>query len=125
MPVRSECLRQSLEGRYAKSSCSPRSPRLMHRCLGGAFCDDAYWAYPSTGANVDRYWHGARLYHAGRAPRVIVSGGRHPARRDNPSEAESGARFLVDMGVPAGALLLEKLAMNTHDHVRFISRDTG
>lgn len=88
--------------------------------LGGAFSNDPTWPYPSAGGSIDRYWHGARLYHAGRAPVVILSGGRHPSRPDNLSEAESGVLFLMDMGVPREALRLDNQSRTTHDHIRYL-----
>ncbi|MEQ6890038.1 YdcF family protein [Halomonas sp. CS7] len=86
--------------------------------LGGAFSTgNGQWVYPSAGGAIDRYWHAARLYHAGRAPRVILSGGRVPQRIAGMSEAEAGARFLGDMGVPQEALILETQAITTRGHV--------
>lgn len=86
--------------------------------LGGAFSTgNGQWVYPSAGGAVDRYWHAARLYHAGRAPRVILSGGRQPQRTAGLTEAEAGALFLGDMGVPREALILETEALTTRGHV--------
>ncbi|MGM1051164.1 MAG: YdcF family protein [Pseudomonadota bacterium] len=86
--------------------------------LGGAFSTgNGQWAYPSAGGAIDRYWHAARLYHAGRAPRVILSGGRAPQRTAGLTEAEAGALFLGDMGVPQDALILETAALTTRGHV--------
>jgi uncharacterized SAM-binding protein YcdF (DUF218 family) len=63
-------------------------------------------------------WHGARLYHAGKAPRVIVSGGTD-ARRDDRPEAQAMQVFLRDLGVPASALLLEDRSINTRENARY------
>lgn len=85
--------------------------------LGGAFgTGNGQFVYPSTGGAVDRYWHAARLYRAGRAHRVILSGGREPHRTGGLTEAEAGALFLADMGVPESALVLEPRALTTHAH---------
>ena len=85
--------------------------------LGGAFgTGNGQFVYPSAGGAVDRYWHAARLFHAGRAPRVILSGGRAPHRTGGLTEAEAGALFLADMGVPRSALILEPRALTTHAH---------
>jgi len=91
--------------------------------MGGAFSSGlGEWPYPDAGGNIDRYWHAARLLHAGCAPWVILSGGRNPARPDSLSEAQSGALFLIDLGVPKSALLLDNEARTTADNASNIAR---
>jgi uncharacterized SAM-binding protein YcdF (DUF218 family) len=120
LPVTSEHLRASLEERYPKLLVEdvPEADAIV--VLGGAFSFDSAWHYPSAGGAVDRYWHAARLYHAGRAGRVVLSGGGDPRRPDNLTEAQSGALFLLDMGVPEAAFLLDNVSRTTHDHVRYL-----
>lgn len=120
MPVTSEHLLRGLESHYDYLPVGevPTADAIV--VLGGAFSSDPAWPYPSAGGSIDRYWHGARPYHAGRAPKIILSGGRHPERPNHLSEAESGALFLIDMGVPAEALLLDKLSRNTYEHIRYL-----
>ncbi|MBB1472223.1 YdcF family protein [Luteimonas sp. MC1782] len=85
--------------------------------LGGAFgTGNGRFLYPSAGGAVDRYWHAARIYRAGRAPRVILSGGRQPHRTGGLTEAGAGAMFLADMGVPREAMILEARALTTRGH---------
>ena len=52
--------------------------------------------------------------------RIILSGGRNPARPDNPTEAQSGRVFLQDMGVPDEAMRLDNLARTTAQHLDHI-----
>jgi uncharacterized SAM-binding protein YcdF (DUF218 family) len=86
--------------------------------LGGAFSSGlGEWPYPDAGGGVDRYWHGARLYHAGRAPVLVLSGGRNLKRPESWSEAESGAMFLTDLGVPESAMLIDTQARTTRENV--------
>lgn len=68
---------------------------------------------------ADRVWYGARLYSAGLAPYVVLSGGN--ARDSNPetSEAAAMAVFLKDLGVPRKAILLEETSTNTAENARF------
>lgn len=66
---------------------------------------------PDLNAAADRLWHAARLYHAGKAPRLLLSGGI--LRTGDGSEAEAMQRFLLDMGVPATAIELEAGSNNT------------
>ena len=91
--------------------------------LGGAFSSGhGEWPYPDAGGNVDRYWHAARIFRAGKAPIVILSGGRAPSRREGWTEAESGAIFLADMGVPRSAMILDTEALTTRENAVNVDR---
>lgn len=93
----------------------PRADAVV--VLGGAFSSgNGQWTYPSAGGTVDRYWHAARIYHAGKAPIVILSGGRQPHLTGGVSEAESGALFLGDMGIPTTSMILDKASLTTAEH---------
>lgn len=122
MPVTSDVLRASLESRYPHLPVEevPRADAAV--VPGGAFSFDASWPYPSASGSVDRYWHAARLYHAGRVQRIVLSGGRDPRRPANPTEAQSGAIFLTDMGVPAEHLILDNVSRTTRAHVAHVPR---
>src|SRR5690606_3989740 len=61
--------------------------------------------------SADRVWHAARLYHAGKAQRLLLSGGT--VRTGDGSEAEAMRRLLLDLGVPDEALGLEDASVNT------------
>jgi uncharacterized SAM-binding protein YcdF (DUF218 family) len=71
--------------------------------------------YSDLGA-ADRVWHTARIYHAGRAPRVVASGGNQPWLGGVCSEASAMRDFLVDLGVPAEAVWLEERSRNTREN---------
>lgn len=75
--------------------------------------------YPDLGAAADRVWHAARLFHAGKAPRVILSGGRMAWRGERPSEAAATRQFLTDLGVPAAALLFEDRSRSTRENAQY------
>ncbi|WP_420208610.1 YdcF family protein [Candidatus Electronema sp. JC] len=59
---------------------------------------------------ADRLVHGARLFRAGKAPLLILSGGSPPGTQP---EAEAMAELLEFMGVPAENMLLEPASRNT------------
>lgn len=67
--------------------------------------------YPDLNAAGDRMWHAARLYHAGKAPRLLLSGGT--TRTGTGSEAEAMRSFLLDLGVPDSAIALEAGSKDT------------
>src|SRR6185436_17873774 len=60
-----------------------------------------------------RLLHAFRLYRAGKAPLVLLSGdGLTPAE----SEARQMRTILAEWGVPDGAMLLEERSRNTHEN---------
>ena len=59
----------------------------------------------------------ARLYHSGRAPLVLISGGR---QRDMPcAVADVMAELAVDLGVPRSRVLVETASGNTCENAAF------
>ena len=58
--------------------------------------------YAELEQSADRAWHGARLYKAGKAPKVFVT-------------SEADARFMVDLGVPRAAITVNDKARNTEE----------
>lgn len=112
-PVFSDWLRLSLESRYPMLSAEQAPAAEAIVVLGGAFSHHESWPYPDMSSNADRYWHGARLYHAGKAPLVILSGGRMPGRGPGLTDAGAGALFLADLGVPPQAIVVEERALTT------------
>jgi uncharacterized SAM-binding protein YcdF (DUF218 family) len=64
----------------------------------------------------DRVLYGGKLYRDGKAPRLILSGGRVDWRPSSASEAEDMATLLETMGVPRSAMLLEPKSLNTREN---------
>jgi len=60
---------------------------------------------------ADRAWQGARLYKAGKAPKVFVT-------------SAADAELMVDLGVPREAITVNDKARNTEEEARFISTTT-
>ncbi len=70
-----------------------------------------------VGEAGDRVLYAARLYRAGVAPVVVVSGGQ--GTLDNPgtvSEANAMQDMLVDLGVPDEAIVVEGVSRNTYEN---------
>ena len=123
MPVIGDGLLRQLESgwEFQPIDALPEADAVV--VLGGAFSSGhGEWPYPDAGGNVDRYWHAARIFRAGKAPMVILSGGRAPSRREGWTEAESGAIFLADMGVLRSAMLLDTAALTTRQNAVNIDR---
>ena len=77
-------------------------------------------AFPRLVEGADRIWLAARLYHDKVAPRIIVAGGGYMAQPDDPATTEAAAmrRFLIDLGVPAEAIVDEAKSINTIENIR-------
>ena len=69
-------------------------------------------------AAADRVWYAARLFHAGKAPLVLLSGGGDLERQAF-SEARAMVVFLRDLGVLAQAIVLEETSRNTRENAAF------
>ena len=78
--------------------------------LGGGmgFNKDAS-PYPEMWGSADRVWHAARLYKAGKAPLVVISG------RENGDPTQE---LLLGLGVPAEAIVDEDASGNTEENAR-------
>ena len=76
----------------------------------------------------DRVLYGAKLYREGKAPRVILSGGRVDWKGGGPAEADDMAQLIETMGVPKTAILQDPTSLNTYENavnVRQIMRTQG
>ena len=74
---------------------------------------------PNLGAATDRLWHAAHLYRAGKAPRILVSGGNLPWSRVMQPESSVMAELLQQLGVPAAAILQETRSRTTRENRDF------
>lgn len=116
MPMVSHWLGSAIENQYPQvpMAAVAHAPAIV--VLGGAVSP------PRLGGSeidlhtaADRVWYAARLFHAGKAPLLILSGGSDPERQAI-SEARAMAIFLADLGVPAQAIVLEEQSRNTRQN---------
>jgi len=115
LPATSLYLGSLLEQRYPYfvAANGPKAEAII--VLGGHTANNrANWFLPFDAATArSRVARAAELYLAGRAPRVIVSGG---ALEGKVSEARNMARLLRQRGVPDAALLLENQSRTTREN---------
>jgi uncharacterized SAM-binding protein YcdF (DUF218 family) len=71
---------------------------------------------PDASDAIDRVLHTARLFHAGKAEAILVSGGNLPWQTAPEPEAELIAGLLVELGVPRSAIALEPESRNTREN---------
>ena len=93
-----------------KAEDAPKADMIV--ILGGGIgCNTNEYPYAEMWTSADRVWHGARLYKAGKAPFVHITG-------DEVGFAQ--AQLLQDFGVPKEAIVMD-LARNTEEEARAIS----
>lgn len=121
LPSCSDWLRDTLTERnpvVADARLLPKADAIV--VLGGG--DTYHWMdRPEVEADdlpYSRVAAGARAYEAGRAPLVILSGGRGIRH----TEADGMATAMRRLGVPASALLLERHSRDTRDNALFTAR---
>jgi len=129
-PVFTDAVQASLENRFPPVRVEALESADAIVVLGGAMEGAAPpRLYPDLSAAADRVWHAARIYHAGKAPLLVLSGGEF-FRADLDMDAESVVmgEFLEDLGVPREAMLHEAESRNTYEnavHTRAILEEHG
>jgi uncharacterized SAM-binding protein YcdF (DUF218 family) len=117
LPPCAEGLAAGLEDAHPAQPLAALAPADAILLLGGAAKPALPpRQFPELGEAGDRVLHAARLYRAGKAPIVLVSGGGVPAGRALPAEAESISFVLEALGVPASAIVRETESANTREN---------
>lgn len=117
MPAFSSYLVKSLERSFLPvpvgESPSADAIVVLGGCVGAA-------DYPRVEVDLtdasDRVLHAARLYHAGKAPIIIATGGAIRWLGSKTPEASSISRLLQEWGVPASAIVIETGSLNTYQN---------
>jgi uncharacterized SAM-binding protein YcdF (DUF218 family) len=120
MPVVSNALRASVEAQFPPIQMGALSKKAQAIVVlgGGTQSAEVSGQMPDLNSGADRMWHAARLYHAGLAPILVLSGGGNLDVSLN-SEAEDMRTFLSDLGVPTDAMVLEGLSRNSRQNAQF------
>lgn len=119
LPAVSLSLRAHLESAYPAVAAEnlPAADAIV--VLGGALAPPRHGQLmPDLGGGSDRVWAAARLYRAGKAPLLLLSGSSDPDESAT-SEAFAMRLLLLDLGVPADAMVLEEKSRNTAENARF------
>jgi uncharacterized SAM-binding protein YcdF (DUF218 family) len=112
-------LMASLESRHPPLTIAdvPRSDVIV--VLGGVVEPaSAPRIMPQLSEGVNRLTYAAKLYAAGKAPEILLSGGRMDGSNDDPAEAEIMADVLTWLGVPRSAIVLETQSRTTHENAQ-------
>ncbi|MBL8330573.1 MAG: YdcF family protein [Rubrivivax sp.] len=122
-PGASQVLRRGLESQYPAVPVQALPSAEVIVVLGGGIAPPLLGVPPETrqanlNAAADRLWHAARVYQAGKAPKLLATGGMDE-KVYAASEAEAMAQFLQALGVPRSAMLLEGRSRNTEQNAQF------
>ena len=100
-----------LERKYLASQSVDSLPRAdAIVLLGGGIGKNDEMDYPDMYEAADRVWHAARLWKAGKAPLVVVSGS---------NDLSAAVPLLLDFGVPREAIVVDNKSRNTYENSRF------
>ncbi|MFA5938249.1 MAG: YdcF family protein [Sinimarinibacterium sp.] len=120
-PLASTALCGGLEQRYPALPADrlPNADAIL--LLGGGIEPASPPLRPDfdVSAAGDRILYAAQLYRAGKAPRILVTGGRLPWTAGAASEADAMQQMLVRLGVPDAAILREDRARTTRENMRY------
>lgn len=120
-------LAQTLEWRHLPQGDYPTADAIV--LLGGSTRAEEYpRAMTEMNEAGDRLFETARLYRAGKAPVVIVTGGAIGWMGSTVPEADGMRELLEFLSVPSAAILADAAAQNTYEnarHVRAIADERG
>jgi uncharacterized SAM-binding protein YcdF (DUF218 family) len=121
-PLASHWVRGQLEAQYPPLPLAGVPTAQAVVVLGGAMePPDGVRPWPNLSQGADRVWHASRLFLAGKAPVVLLSGGSDLTEVAQP-EALAMRQFMLDLGVPAAALLTEELSRNTRQNAEMSAK---
>lgn len=122
LPVASFWLRSRLEDQAGPRTIEALPSAAAIVVLGGAVegARPPWRPYPDLRSAADRVWHAARLYRAGKAPLLVLSGGT--THEGEQPEADAMRRLLIDLNVPASAMLLEDRSTTTTENAADTAR---
>lgn len=114
---------RSLENDYPATAAA-RLPRADVIVVLGGGLQPPYppRQHPHLGSGADRLLFALELYRAGRADRVLLSGGNVFPQTGLRSEAYYSRALLVSWGMPPTAIVLEKQSRNTIQNAEYSHR---
>ena len=119
LPVTADAIGAQLAAAYPPRSASATPAADLIVVLGGGL-EGPTDKRPVADFNhaADRLYFAADLFHAGKAPAILVSGGSVRGLTQE-TEAEASAAILRRLGVPEGRLRLEGDSRNTRENALF------
>lgn len=105
----------SLEKPYLSMQMAESAPKADAIVLLGGGMAKPYGeiSYPDMSLSADRVWHAVRLYKAGKAPVIILTG---------TGDDSSTVPLLLDFGVSKSAIMIDVESRNTYENSRFTEK---
>ncbi len=117
----SNYLLKSLEWQYLPNQELPTADAIV--VLGGSTNSIAYpRVLPDLNEHGDRVIYAAKLYKQGKAPLIVLSGGRINWYGNEESEAQDMKQLLELMGIPSEMIIQEGKSVNTHENAIFTQK---
>lgn len=115
VPVLSDPLFRAVEQHQLRSMPEEVAPAQAVVVLSGMMLNipGKQGVVPEWGEAVDRFFAGVDLYAAGKAPRLVFTGGLLPWQGEQEPEGQVLRRMALRFGVPADAVLVSGPAQNT------------
>ncbi len=115
LPIASDALYNWVTRDYPASAISAVEPADAIVLLGGGISPpDRLNPEADLNQAADRMVMAAKLFHAGKAQKIVLTGGNDSTQLT--SEAQAMADILVMLGVPESALILEESSRNTREN---------
>ena len=122
-PLFANSLARSLEQRYPQQPLADIAVHDVIIVLGGGVRIPLPPAQQvQIGAGSDRLWYAARLYKAGKASRIFLTGGNVYAQQGFRGEAYYASQLLQQWGVPASAITLESNSRTTAQNKNYLAQ---
>jgi uncharacterized SAM-binding protein YcdF (DUF218 family) len=124
LPVNSDTLWRALEQHAVRPSADGVAPAQAIVVLSGM----ARTVQSETGPinewadASDRFWAGLELYQAGKAPRLLFTGGKLPWEKTTQTEGDWLSEQAIQFGVPAAAITLTSNVQNTADEAKAVAQ---
>lgn len=113
-PMVASRLAHSLESQHSQTQIDSIQEHDILVVLGGGLRLPLPPAkHVQLGPASDRYWYATQLYRAGKAQRIIITGGNVYPQKEFATEAEYAKQLLQQWGVPEEAILVETESRTT------------
>lgn len=120
-PIASALLASNLESQYPQSAMTEINQHEAIIVLGGGLRVPLKPAkHVQIGAASDRYLYALRLYNAGKAPKIILSGGNLVKQTDLKGEAYYAKQLLEQWGIPSEVILIEDQSRTTTENKHLV-----
>lgn len=121
LPLVARTLIRALEGNVERGPADAASTAEAIVVLSGGRPVAPGQAAISEWGDGDRFWAGIELFHAGRAPLLIFTGGWSPGQRSPALEGEVLARYAAMLSVPPEQIAVTGKVLNTAEEAQAVA----